>query len=304
MSEKIRAFCKLYLGYAAIIAFCVMYVLTAFIDLEPTGKTIPMILVDGIMAFAFGVGIASLFKTQGILAGAREPEVTKVIEEHEQMVEAVVEADGMEMLAGWCAEQNQRNYRTQRAKILSKAGLTYVECFTFGGMALPCEVEIVSFKDIKRLGIALWLRRKRAAFVKRNAYHRAVSLRLTEISMGELMGEGARSEDPYWMGRGISEYKRQTTMSDVMSKIISSVVLGYYGVRLISDFSWAGLIWVIVQVIFFVVLGTLKYSAAASYMTEEYRERRVKKTQLLKKFWNEVNKAGEPAREEEIHELT
>ena len=101
------------------------------------------------------------------------------------------------------------------------------------------------------------------------------------------MGEGARADDPFWMGRGVAEYKRQTTASDVMSKIVTSAVLGYYGVKLISDFSWAALIWILVQVIFFVVLGTLKYNGAISYMTEEYRERRIKKTQHLKKFWKE-----------------
>lgn len=287
MNEKIRSFCKLYLGYAAIAAFCLMYVLTSFIELEPTGKTIPMILADGLMAFAFGVGIASLFKAQGIGTGAREPEVIASVKGHETMVEDVVEADGMEALAGWCDEQNRRNYRMQRAKILSKAGLTYHECFTDEGVALSYEAKVIRVREILTLGLSLWIRRRRVERKKGRAYRRAVALRLTEISMGELMGEGARADDPFWMGRGVAEYKRQTTASDVMSKIVTSAVLGYYGVKLISDFSWAALIWILVQVIFFVVLGTLKYNGAISYMTEEYRERRIKKTQHLKKFWKE-----------------
>ncbi|MBE6585070.1 MAG: hypothetical protein E7645_00925 [Ruminococcaceae bacterium] len=306
MSEKIRVFCKLYLGYAAIAAFCLMYVLTAFIDLEPTGRTVPMILADGLMAFAFGVGIASLFKTQGLATGAREPEVINAVKEHEALVEEIVEADGMESLADWCAEQNMKNYRTQRAKILSKAGMTYAECFTYGGTALPCEVMVVPVKDIKRLGLILWIRRCREARRKRIAYYRAVGLKLTELSIGELMGEGSRSDDPYWMGRGVAEYHRQTTVSDVLGKIISSVVLGYYGVKMVTDFSLAGLLWIVIQVIFFVVLGTLKYSGAFSYMTTEYRERRIKKTRHLKKYQSEHEKAleeGEDAGKEKKHEF-
>lgn len=286
MNEKIRIFCKLYLGYAAIAAFCIMYIMTSFIELEPTGKTVPMIIADGLMAFAFGMGIASMFKTQGLLAGRREEEVIQAAERHSEVAEMIVEDDEMEDLTAWCAKENGKNYRVQRSMILSRAGMTYRECFTDDGAAKAYEpLPLAEGDDIRSRLIRI--RQRRMEKVRFKAYVKAIGLRLTELSAGELMSEGGRSDDPFYMGRGVGEYRKQTTASDAVSKVVTSVVLGYYGVKLIAGFSWASLIWIIVQVIFFSVMGVLKYSGAFSYMTEEYRERRIKKTRYLKKFKNE-----------------
>ncbi|MBO5110535.1 MAG: hypothetical protein IJW90_02045 [Clostridia bacterium] len=286
VNEKIRVFCKLYLGYAAIAAFCIMYVMTSFVELTPTGKSVPMILADGLMAFAFGMGIASMFKTQGILTGKREPEVIAASEEHGRVVEAIVEADDLEELGAWCDRENKKNYRVQRSMILSRAGMVYHECFTDEGAVKAYEpLPLIEGKDIRSRLIRF--RQKRVEKMRFKAYIKAVTLRLTELSPGELMSEGGRADDPFYMGRGVGEYRKQTAASDAMGKVVTSVVLGYYGVTLVAGFSPSALIWIIVQVIFFSVMGVLKYNGAFSYVTEEYRERRIKKTRYLKKFRNE-----------------
>lgn len=283
MNEKIRSFCKLYLGYAAIGAFCLMYVLMSFIELEPTGKTIPAILADGLMAFAFGMGIASMFKNKGLAAGAQEPCVIAAVKEHEQMAESIVEQDEMEELSSWCEDMNAKNYRMQRSKILSRAGMTYHECFTEEGAVLPyTPLRKTEGAGLRQRIRRWWLEERRIA-----AYNKAVGLRLTELSMGELMSEGAGTSDPYYMERGKKKYKAQTAAADAVSKTVTAVALGYYGAKLIAGFSAEALIWTVVQMIFFLVMGSFKYTDAVAYMVEEYKERRTKKAQYLKKFMKE-----------------
>lgn len=288
MNEKIRSFCKQYLGYAAIVAFCLMYVLTAFIELEPTGKTVPMILADGFMAFAFGMGIAAMFRNRGLSEGAREPRVVTAVKEHEQIAADIVERDEMEDLTKWCEVMNAKNYKRQRTKILCRAGLTYHECFTEEGTVLPYK----PLDEVEGAGPVQKLRHKRLEAMRLHAYNKAVKLKLTELSPEELTSEGTDIGDPYYMERGKKKYKVQSATADAVNKTATAIALGYYGVKLITSFSLETLIWTVVQVIFFLAMGSFKYTDAVSYMTEEYSERRTKKTHFLKQFRKEKERGA------------
>ena len=290
MNDKIRIYLKMYASYVALVVICAIYVATSFLQIDKSGKTVTDILFEGFLAFVVGFCITNLLGTQGIMTGAREQSVMEAVEYHERQVEEVTDLDGMDELDEWCGRMNRKNYRTQRTRVLSKEGLSYSSCFTEEGEALPIPVRDPHIREIWKRGLRLWLAMWRTARRQTRAYHRAVALRLTELSAGELTGEGGRSDDPFWMGRGVGEYQKQVAIKNLVSKVLTSLGLGYYSMELIADFSFGMLLWRIVQVAIFLVLGAIQYGASMSYMADEYRERRRKKGRHLIKFLHEFKK--------------
>ena len=150
--------------------------------------------------------------------------------------------------------------------------------------------------EIKRLGFRMWCIRRATAKRQIKAYNRAVNLRLTELSAGELTGEGNNRDDPFYMGRGVSEYKKQVAAKNTFSKIVLSIVVGYTTVDLIADFSWFKLMIRAIQIVLFLVVGFNQYLNTMDYVTNEYKNRLVRKGRILLKFLIErKNKTVPPA---------
>jgi hypothetical protein len=109
-------------------------------------------------------------------------------------------------------------------------------------------------------------------------------LRLAEISAGELMGEDSNSRNPYKFGRKIKVFRGQSVSADAASKSVTGIGLGLYTAAMIADFSWIKLASMVFQVVFFIVMGIIKYMSTVTYVTEEYRGRLVGLTRVIKKF--------------------
>lgn len=76
---------------------------------------------------------------------------------------------------------------------------------------------------------------------------------------------------------------------DIISKIGISVIIGYYGVKLIEEFNYATLIWNTLQVGLFLIMGVIKMYQAYSFITDEFRGRIIKKIDNLQKFDNYIS---------------
>ena len=117
---------------------------------------------------------------------------------------------------------------------------------------------------------------------------RSLRLKLTPITASGLTSEGGKKQDPYFFGRTKSQYERQTVAKDIISKIAVACLFGYYGAELVQDFSWASLIWKLLQVGIFVVMGVIKMYQSYMFVIDEYRGRIVKKIDNLQKFENYI----------------
>jgi hypothetical protein len=70
----------------------------------------------------------------------------------------------------------------------------------------------------------------------------------------------------------------------VWTKAILAFIFGYYGLTLLQNFSWAGLLWTVLQLAIFLLMGALKMEQSNIYVVDEYRSRITKKTSILKMF--------------------
>ena len=273
MSEKAKNFFQRFTGYFAIGIVSLIYIATAFLRLDKTGKTVAEIIVDGTLVFLLGFFINRLFDLQGIMDGERDDNFKASMSYHGEAVERI--SPYIDRLDGWCDEKNKENLRTQRTRILATEGLKYSDYFEEDGTAKEF------IPDERKLNNR-FLRKMEVKRMK--CFYKALHVKLTPLSACELTSEGSDMNDPYFFGRSKREYEKQSSTSDVISKVAVALIFGYYGVSLIQDFSYAQLIWNALQVGIFILMGITKMYNSFIFITGEFRGRMVKKVTVLDMF--------------------
>jgi hypothetical protein len=282
MNNKFKDFARQALSYVVIGLVCLVYLCTAFLTIEKTGKSVYRILADGAIVFLLGFFIDQLFSIQGLMTGETDQRFINTANLHAETVVKI--SPNIDKLDEWCREKNAENLREQRTRILAAEGLKYSDYFNEDGSAKEFAVD--KGKLSSRVCRRFELRRIKC-------YEKALRLRLSTISAGELTSEGNKSDDPYYLGRTKGDYSRQMNLSEVVSKIGTALIFGYYGVELITDFSYANLIWTALQVVTFLLMGVARKYHASMFITGEFRGRLVKKINFLEMFDNHMKKINE-----------
>lgn len=286
--QKIKDFARLNMANMATVMICVLYFCSAF--LTPAHRddiSLWEIFLNSILAFMASMSLNNLYNSKAIMAGLAEPDVVNAANTHNERIDTVTEENAIDDLDVWCKEQNKKNYRNQRVRILSKVGLSYGDCFTEEGRALDVDIEKPKIRMAAKWGFRMCMLRRALARRQVKAFKKAVELRLSELSAGELTGEGANGNDPFNLGRGIAEYRKQIAAKNTLSKIVFSLVIGYLAADLIAEFSWLKLMINVLQIVWFLIMGSMQYVSTSNYMMSEYKERLVKKGRYLLKFLSE-----------------
>ena len=277
IAERIKDAFRSNFGYLAVILVSVSYVATSFMTLATTGKSVFQIISDGVLSFVVGVLINRMFETQGVINGDADPRVIRSVEKHAGTVEEI--APYLDELDEWCARKNADALARGRRTYLSRYGLRYKDYFTEDGTPLtyvPAET-----KNRKE---------RRAEWWRLKHFEHAVNIKITRLSAGILISDTGNPNDPYFLGRSKQEYRSQSARRDVWSKLILAALFGYYSLSLLTDFSVANLLWTILQLAVFLLMGALKMEQSYMYVTDEYRDRVDKKTNILRMFQAENRK--------------
>lgn len=294
MNEKIKDFFQRSLGYFIVVLVAAAYICTAFIQIDETGKSVMRIVADGAIVFLLGFFINRSFDLQGIMDGEKNDRFQSSYTLHGETVVKI--SPHIDRLDEWCRIKNEENLKVQRTRILASEGLAYSNYFNDDGSAKDITIDESKLKNkyTKRI------ERRRIA-----CFNKALHLKLTPLTAGELTSEGTKAQDPYNFGRTKQEYEKQRGIYDIISKVVIAVIFGYYGVSLIQDFSYATLIWHCLQVAIFVLVGSINMLNSYLFITGEYRGRIVKKISQLEMFDNYVKNTTleevvAPSEEEEI----
>lgn len=277
MDDRTKDFIKNNAGYLAVGLICIVYVLTAVVAMGKTGKSAGAIIAESALAFIVGFVITRLFDVQGIIEGKRDSITVRTLEEHARTVERI--EPHLDKLDGWCESENLAAAKTVRVRMLAASGMKYSDYYDSEGAPKPFVFKERETKAEKKD------ERKRY-----RVFCRSLHLKLTRLSAGILTGEGEQHEDVNYLGQTERDYERAGAIKDILSKLLLAVVFGYYGVDMISDFSYAELIWRAVQVASYVCIGILKMNRSRRFILEGYCARVNKKTGYLKKFEIDVKK--------------
>lgn len=277
MNEKIRDFFKQNIGYFIVALVSIVYIATAFITVDETGKTIGEIIADTAVVFFLGLFINRVFDLQGMMNGDRDERVQMAIVTHGETVVKI--SPYIDRLDEWCKLKNEENLKVQRTRVLASEGMRYEDYFNEDGSAKDFKPDEEKLKNKT-------LRKTEKARIR--CFKKALHLKLTPITAGALTSEGGKKQDPYNFGRTKGQYETQTSVRDIITKICIAGIFGYYGVRLIQDFNYATLIWNGLQVAIFLIMGCIKMYNSFMFVTGEYRTRIVNKTNSLEMFHNYI----------------
>lgn len=277
MNEKIRDFFKQNIGYFIVALVSIVYIATAFITVDETGKTIGEIIADTAVVFFLGLFINRVFDLQGMMNGDRDERVQMAIVTHGETVVKI--SPYIDRLDEWCKLKNEENLKVQRTRVLASEGMRYEDYFNEDGSAKDFKPDEEKLKNKT-------LRKTEKARIR--CFKKALHLKLTPITAGALTSEGGKKQDPYNFGRTKGQYETQTSVKDIITKICIAGIFGYYGVRLIQDFNYATLIWNGLQVAIFLIMGCIKMYNSFMFVTGEYRTRIVNKTNNLEMFYNYI----------------
>lgn len=269
MNESFKKFIGDAAGYVAVAAVSLIYIAMAVLVPGETGKSMGTIIADGAASFLLGICINFNLNMQGILKGERSDKMIATKTLHGETVGGL--SSYIHRLDDWCEEQNALALRTARSRILMQAGMRYADCFDKDGV--PLELDLTELD-------------KRIAKRRRRAMKKAVRLQLSQLSSSVLTGNGGKTDDPHDLGENVPQYIRHTNTSDVISKLLVAMIFGYYGVRLLADFSYAELIWRSLQVAILLAMGVAKQTRAYLFMVDTYRGNIVRKINYLQSFEN------------------
>ena len=277
IENKAKEFFKNNAGYLVVALVSLVYISTAIITMGKTGKTIGQILADGAISFFLGFCINRIFEAQGFMNGDRDEKVVATVKLHGAIVDRI--SPHIDKLDAWCSEQNKENLRLQRTKVLAQEGMKYEDYFRAEGETLGYAVDESKMKNPHQ-----------REFEKRRlkCYKKALHLKLTPIIGNELTSEGGKQTDPYYLGKTKSQYEKRASLSNIVSKVATACLFGYFGVELVSDFKVSDLVWTALQVCTFLITGVMNMYKAQMFVVDEYRGRVIKKIDILQKFENYI----------------
>ena len=287
---KLRDYFRQYLGYYAVGLVSVLYIFTAIFILDRSGKSIARIIGDGALAFLLGMCITRLLSMQGIVNGEQDEQFISTCQRHADGVTRIFPFIGK--LYHWCEIQNTENLQNQRTIILADAGLKYADSFDENGITQKYDYTEIPYKPFWKSDHKINNYLRQCEIKKLKAYIKAVKLKLTPLNAGELTSEGGRKNDRYYLGRTKTEYEKQSAAKDTISRLLTAGIFGYYGIELIANFSYARLLWYTLQVALFLLTGIIKMYQSNRFITGEFRNRIVRKTDILQEFENSI-KEGE-----------
>ena len=260
--KKASAFVRRNMYDLIVLLIVLVNIAQGFARISATGKTITEILGDGFITLVLSFTIARIFDIKGLDRGESDDSYLKATDAY--TAAAVQCKPYAAYMDGWCRAYNARRRRELQENILLGAGIPY-EAFVCPGF------------DSR-------------GYTKEQQYYirKARRVKFYELSTSELMsGLHDSAHEAEYDRATKTDYIRRSSVTDVASKVLLSVLLGYFGLVPVLELDWAALIWRAVQGVMFVALGVMKYYASYNYVTEIMGGKVVFKTNALNAFYNE-----------------
>ena len=262
--EKIKGFFAANSVFIVVIFVLLFYVFTGVLELNETGQSVGQIIGDGGLFFAISMLVLSLMTLQGLLDGDKDSRVLATNTAHGKIIMEM--APYTDLVDEWCELKNAENLKLQRTRILASVGLKYDDCFDKDGVELKYPLEEKPGKVTDR---------------KNAAYLKAIFLELPMLDSGTLMSGGNGDGDGYYLKKSKGKYALNAISKKAVMKFALAILVGVYGVQLVSNFSWLILIWTGIQAGICLVSGIAQRLASKMFVTEDLRSQTIRKINFL-----------------------
>lgn len=256
LTDKINSFLKSYIIDITIALVLIAYLLTSIATLKITvAKTLP-ILADFTLMLLIGAMVKSLFGRKGILMGEKNKEFLEVKKRFDETLNAI--RDKLEVLDEFCMRKNSERLRMVQNKILFRVGLT-LELIESGVSPKPEQLA---------------------------AYKHAMNAKIENLNSLDLLSEQTSKKEDFSLGKTKASYMRSRNIIDLASSALFCAIFSIFTLEIAQDFSWVSLIWSLLQLVYFILKGTMSLMRSYEFITVEYANRLIRKTNLLIEFDN------------------
>lgn len=265
---KIAKFFKTRLYDIAIVILCVVRVVFGLADIEKTGNSIAQILADGFITLIFSIVLSRLLEGKGLISGEKTAEYQEAMEEYKKHRDVI--GDDITLLDEWCDKYTKKRYENKIRTLLLPYGISLKEY-----QENTYDKTKFNKKQLKKL-------------------ERIGKVKVKKITTVSLMAGDLESMKEMDYERITKKtFVRVSASSDILLKVILSLVWGYYTLPSIATWNWAGAIWALMHTALIFGLSVVKYFSAYNFVNEDLRAKLIDKTNKIKQFLVDIKNKGE-----------
>lgn len=287
MEQSYRELIKSCLFYILIAVSAVAFVFTGLIVFKGGQKTINQIISDSFIYFIMGILISRLFEQQGMLNGKTSQVYLMAQKTYNERVSSAYKH--VNELRKWCEEDNARVVKIERTHILSRVGLKYDDCFFADGTVKEVYFELVKKKrKATKEEKAEYKYKKFIVKQKNKAYKKALNYTITKLTEHILMNNSTREKPNETLNINKNKYLALSSAKDVISKLVLTVIFGYFVYDVVQEVTWQQVIYKFIMVIVLIITGAVKMVAAERFVEEDLSNVFDYKTSCLTRFENDM----------------
>jgi hypothetical protein len=263
IQTKLSNFVRKNVFNIAIAFVCLMRIVYGLTEIEKTGNSISVIIADSAISFVFSVILCRLFEGKGLSAGENSKMYQESLEKYQKAKEGASQWIGK--LDGWCKQYTKKRYVEKMSAKLLPLGLTY-EQYT------KHDFDESKFTDTQK-----------------KRFDKLKNVKVQTITTEILMSGESESEHEDINDKKATKkaFVRRSTSSGASTKIILSLLFGYFTLPPIVQWNWAGAIWALLHTALMLGLSVISYFSAYSFMNEMVLAKLVDKTNKLNLFIKE-----------------
>lgn len=273
-AEKIGDFIKRNIYNFVLILVSVVFIFKDMVVLEAGKKSIEQIISDGLISFFMGMSFNIILGKKGILSAQLTKEYQDTLWAYSQQIELT--DDKCNLLDAFCEKKNEAKIRRFQTRILSRGRIRY-EQFVIG--------------DSEKSNLT----REQKKYWKK-----ASRIKIHLLSPDNLLSETDTSYEKGEKEETLNEYEKKKNFKDASTKILVALVFGYFSVSALNG-DVSALLWGAVQISLWLVLAMLSYIQNYTYVKDVYRQKIIRKTNLLAEFnstykdydYKSINERGE-----------
>lgn len=274
-SDKVNKIMRDWIIDIVVAVMLIVYVLKTVVTIEMTNADVFAILGDCALLLVFMMTIKALMLRKGIFAGEKQKGYITVKEKYDNQLSTIMPKS--QYLADFVSRFNERNKRVAVSMHLSTYGVSYDDYVSGADNA----------DEYQRKGIAL-----------------AGKVKYLTISIEDLTGSGLnKSKKNMSLGQSKNDFMSNKSVTDISLTVLSVVIFAVFTFKLTNDLNWASFIWVLMQLVVFLMKGALSFLSGLMFITEDYTNRTIRQTNLLIEFDNIPITEFEAERQEKIEAI-
>lgn len=276
--KKISDIIKDNLQKITIFAISIFYITQGLFSIKNKEATFFEIICNIFLSIIVGVVISTNLTTMGLKEGRKNERFLASEKHYGETKEQATKY--FDKLSSWCDYKNHQELQQRKKEIIEIAGLSW-KAYKFGYYK--------EHKDkINQEQINFIEQANNLKIDKINNRVLLVDVPNEIIKKNKFLGVFGGTESKF--GESEREYKKRMTFSDLLSKVLTGMLLGAFGLMpLLTGDNYmeilANMFWNTIQIIIWLSFGVMKYENAKSFMENEYRQLHlIQKTEYLKEF--------------------